>query len=283
MADSPVRLDGWKAIAAHFRRNRSTVIRWAEAGDFPVRRVGGKAGASVWAYAHELDAWLAAGGGAPGEGASGDAPTDTLPDGPASAAVGSREAPTEPATAPLVATWPRFGLPTWTIGAACLILLVMGGAVGAALWFRPPAASARAQFLPADPAVADLYLRARDDWARRTPESLRRSIDEFGAVGAHDPGYAPAYAGLADAYFETSMFDLQPASAWVPKAEAALKIALALDPDNVEANRTLGGLDYYVRRDLAAARRHLGLSLRIAPNDSLTHFQLGVILRDSGD
>lgn len=57
--DAPTRIDGWKAIAAHFRRNRSTVARWAEAGDFPVRRVAGRKGASVWAWTHELDAWHA--------------------------------------------------------------------------------------------------------------------------------------------------------------------------------------------------------------------------------
>src|ERR1700678_1043222 len=61
VTDTPVRIDGWKAIAAHLRRSRNTVMRWAQDGEFPVRRVMGKKGGSVWAYAHELDAWLTRG------------------------------------------------------------------------------------------------------------------------------------------------------------------------------------------------------------------------------
>src|SRR5579862_2382099 len=58
VSDTSVRIDGWKAIAAHFRRDRSTVMRWANGSDFPIRRGPGQKSGSVWAYAHELDAWL---------------------------------------------------------------------------------------------------------------------------------------------------------------------------------------------------------------------------------
>lgn len=51
------RLDGWKAIAGYFRRDRTTVMRWARERDLPVHRLpGGKQG-SVFAYEHELASW----------------------------------------------------------------------------------------------------------------------------------------------------------------------------------------------------------------------------------
>src|SRR5262245_8969696 len=53
----PRRLDSWKAIAAHFRRDVTTVQRWERREGMPVHRhVHDKRG-SVYAIATELDAW----------------------------------------------------------------------------------------------------------------------------------------------------------------------------------------------------------------------------------
>lgn len=61
MADSAGtlgRLDGWKAIAAHFNRNVRTVQRWERAEGLPVHRHSHKKMASAWAYCTELDEWM---------------------------------------------------------------------------------------------------------------------------------------------------------------------------------------------------------------------------------
>ena len=53
----PDRLDSWKEIAAHLRRDVTTVQRWEKRGGMPVHRhVHDKAG-SVYAFSAELDAW----------------------------------------------------------------------------------------------------------------------------------------------------------------------------------------------------------------------------------
>ena len=54
------RLDSWKAIAAYLGRDERTVQRWERKLALPVRRLPGGRGTSVFAYAAELDAWLAA-------------------------------------------------------------------------------------------------------------------------------------------------------------------------------------------------------------------------------
>jgi TolB-like protein len=46
----------------------------------------------------------------------------------------------------------------------------------------------------------ELYLRARQHWHQRTPESLQASIADFEAVIRLDPEYTLAHAGLADSY-----------------------------------------------------------------------------------
>lgn len=57
--DSP-RLDSWKDIARYLQRDAATARRWEKSG-LPVRRVAGRRGNSVYAYAAEIDEWLRAG------------------------------------------------------------------------------------------------------------------------------------------------------------------------------------------------------------------------------
>ena len=51
------RLDSWKEIAAHFRRDIRTVRRWEEEQGLPVHRHMHQRLASVYAFKSELDAW----------------------------------------------------------------------------------------------------------------------------------------------------------------------------------------------------------------------------------
>lgn len=58
------RLDGWKAIAEYLGKDSSTVNRWARGRGMPIHRLPGGKGATVYAYARELDAWLESSGNA---------------------------------------------------------------------------------------------------------------------------------------------------------------------------------------------------------------------------
>ena len=53
-----VRLTTWKQIASFVGRDERTVKRWEETRGLPVRRLPGNGRASVFAYEHELQAWL---------------------------------------------------------------------------------------------------------------------------------------------------------------------------------------------------------------------------------
>jgi len=51
------RLDSWKDISLYLNRNIRTVQRWETLEAMPVHRHGHVAGASVYGYKDELDAW----------------------------------------------------------------------------------------------------------------------------------------------------------------------------------------------------------------------------------
>jgi TolB-like protein/DNA-binding winged helix-turn-helix (wHTH) protein/Tfp pilus assembly protein PilF len=101
--------------------------------------------------------------------------------------------------------------------------------------FDPVAIGSRAH-LPASPEVHEAYLRGRYFLDKR-PDGLDKSIQSFEEAVRLDPNYAPAYAGLADAYgalgWGIALGDASPEIAY-PKALAAATKALELDPNSSE-------------------------------------------------
>ncbi len=57
--DDSDRLDSWKQIADYLAKSERTVRRWSEDEGLPVHRHPHQTRGSVWAYRHEIDAWLA--------------------------------------------------------------------------------------------------------------------------------------------------------------------------------------------------------------------------------
>jgi tetratricopeptide (TPR) repeat protein len=251
MADESVRLDGWKAIAGYVKRDRSTAIRWAQKNGLPVRRIQDAPGGAVFAYKRELDAWLSGGG----EALTGEPPVP---------------APAAPQRTPMR---------TVLAGAGGLALIIAVLALAALA--RPSARASR--LLPEDAAMTRVYLQARDDWAKRTPQSLRAAIAEFGEVIRREPRFAPAYAGLADAYILAPEFADMAQGAAFMKAQAAAQQALALDPDDAGAHRALAFIAYWWRHDISATRREFARALSADPDSAQTHFWFGNILLDNGE
>jgi tetratricopeptide (TPR) repeat protein len=83
---------------------------------------------------------------------------------------------------------------------------------------------------PANAEAYDAYLRGRYSLNRRTEQGLHNALGYFHAATEADPGYAVAYAGLADCYvLMVSTYDISP-EATVVQARAAATKALAFDP-----------------------------------------------------
>src|SRR5256884_1813427 len=91
-----------------------------------------------------------------------------------------------------------------------------------------------------NPEAYELYLKGRFFWNKRTGDDLRKSIEYLKQAIAKDPGYALAYAALADSYGLLRFYGgASPAESVVP-AQAAAKKALELDDSLAEAHASLG-------------------------------------------
>lgn len=277
MAQTANRIDGWKAIAAYFGRDRTTVMRWARDRELPVHRVPGGGSSSVYALKSELDAWLA-------DHPKTDIEEDSTTDGSLPPA-GDEIAPaTRPSSPPALPQKPGFHtkrLVQLGIAVALIASLVFVASPDRSVRTALPAY--RSETLPANPEVAALYLQARDDWAERTSAGLNRAVDGFGKVVSRDPNFAPAYTGLADAYLLAREYDALSDAEAYPRAKAAAQAALAIKPDSHDAARALGFIQYWWENDPASAGISFRKAMRNAPNDAQTHHWYGNILADNGN
>jgi TolB-like protein/DNA-binding winged helix-turn-helix (wHTH) protein len=119
----------------------------------------------------------------------------------------------------------------------------------------------------------ELYLRA-EPLANLPPSDdtkLLKSIQLFEEVIAKDPDFAPAYAGIAEAYanLSASPRSFSPDEAYT-KMRVASEKALRLDPLLAEAHASMG-LVYSRDRDWEAAERAFRRAIQLNPNLSRPH------------
>ena len=116
-----------------------------------------------------------------------------------------------------------------------------------------------------------LYLRGRYFWNKFTPADHLKAIEYFKQAIAEDPGYALAYAGLADTYGASATNGwIQPKEGYL-KAKAAAKKALEIDDVLVNAHATLGAIYMFSDFNWEAAEREYKLAIEQDPNYELTH------------
>jgi TolB-like protein/DNA-binding winged helix-turn-helix (wHTH) protein/Tfp pilus assembly protein PilF len=112
-----------------------------------------------------------------------------------------------------------------------------------------------------------LYLKGRYHWNKRTPDGIQKAIESFQQAIEKDPGYALAYAGLADCYHVPA--NPLPPRKKMPLAKAASMKALQLDDTLVEAHTSLARVLFVYDWDWPAAekefKRAIELNSRYAP------------------
>jgi TolB-like protein/Flp pilus assembly protein TadD len=128
-----------------------------------------------------------------------------------------------------------------------------------------------------NPEAYELYLKGRFFWNKRTGDDLRKSIEYLKQAIAKDPGYALAYAALADSYGLLRFYGgASPAESVVP-AQAAAKKALELDDSLAEAHASLG-LIATEELEVNRAVNELERAIQLNPNYATAHHWLGLAL-----
>jgi adenylate cyclase len=115
------------------------------------------------------------------------------------------------------------------------------------------------------------YLKGRSLLAKREPTEMMESKQFFEKAIAEDPNYAPALAGLADAYFLLGDYWAMPLDEARRKSRELLSRALKLDPDLAEARASLG-LNLESEYRFAEAESEFKRAIDLNPSYAMAHF-----------
>lgn len=127
------------------------------------------------------------------------------------------------------------------------------------------------------PAARDAYLRGLVAWEDRTREGHDNAIVYFRRATAIDPGYAEAYAELAEAYVRIGYFGYRPAEAMFPKAKAAALRSIQLDSTVASAHTALASALIW-EHDFAGAESEYRKAISFEPTNATAHQWYGVLL-----
>jgi DNA-binding winged helix-turn-helix (wHTH) protein/TolB-like protein/Tfp pilus assembly protein PilF len=115
------------------------------------------------------------------------------------------------------------------------------------------------------------YLKGRNYWNKRTTEELRQAIEHFQRAIELDPGYASAYAGLADSYNMLVVYGVRRPHDAFPAAKQAAERALEIDDTLAEAHTSLAFIKFRWDWDRLDAERGFKLAIWHKPNYAPAH------------
>jgi TolB-like protein len=129
---------------------------------------------------------------------------------------------------------------------------------------------------PVDPEAYNLALQGRFFFDRRSRKDLERAVEYFRRSFERDPGYAPAWAGLSEAYARQADNGFVPVADGYRRAREAAEKALALDPQLVDAHLAMGWIQTTYDWDWAAADASFRKALDLEPGSAQTLRSAGI-------
>lgn len=128
----------------------------------------------------------------------------------------------------------------------------------------------------------DLYLRGKFLVEKRTRTDLLIARELFQQAVNKDPGFATAYAGLANTYLLASYRGYQDPGIMLMVAKKHIDTALGLDPYSGESQATLGYW-YHQTFNWGEAEKIYRTSIALDPNQSNVYLWLGLLLEGKGE
>ena len=135
----------------------------------------------------------------------------------------------------------------------------------------------------ANQAAFDAFLKGRYQWNKRNEEGFLKSIEYFKIALAKDPGYAEAWAGLADSYnLSREYYEGHSSNTLAGSGKEAAFRALALDPDLSEAHASLAFYLWRYEWRFTEAESEFHKALDLSPNNAIAHHWFGMFLASRG-
>jgi DNA-binding winged helix-turn-helix (wHTH) protein/TolB-like protein/Flp pilus assembly protein TadD len=126
------------------------------------------------------------------------------------------------------------------------------------------------------------YMKGRYFLNKRTGDGFGKAIEYFEQAIAKDPGYALAFAGVADGYSLLVNYHQSSPEAGFTKAREAATRALQLDDSLAEAHTSLAKIHHLYDWDWEAAEQEFRRAIELNPDYATTHQWYGEYLISMG-
>jgi len=130
----------------------------------------------------------------------------------------------------------------------------------------------------ANPQAHEAYLNGRNEWRKRSAQGMLKSVDYYNQAIELDPGYASAYAGLADSYDTLGFYGIVPPGDAYGKARLAAQKALEIDGGLAEAHAALAEVLLHHDYDWAAAGQEYQQAINANSNYAAAHDEYSIFL-----
>ncbi|MGH7712925.1 MAG: protein kinase domain-containing protein, partial [Gemmatimonadaceae bacterium] len=127
-----------------------------------------------------------------------------------------------------------------------------------------------------------LYLKGRYFWNKRTEANIQIALDYFQQAVDLDPGYALAWAGIADGWISRGWYGRLAPGETYPKAKHAAMRALEFDSTLADAHLSLAHIRFQFDHDWDAAERGYRKAIALNPKHPVAHHWYGGFLTTKG-
>ena len=152
--------------------------------------------------------------------------------------------------------------------ALALTLVMWGGRTNQSAGSHRDAIAQRAPAHPRNVEAWYAYQKGEYLWKARTASAIQNSIGYFQQAVNLDPGYAPAYAGLADAYVLLNFYTGRNRQVSIERARDASGRALSLDSSLAEAHAAQAYIKFYYEWDWPGAEKAFRSAIALDPNNA---------------
>jgi class 3 adenylate cyclase/tetratricopeptide (TPR) repeat protein len=126
------------------------------------------------------------------------------------------------------------------------------------------------------------YLKGRYNWNQRNKEALDKAAGYFRQSLEKDPGYATAYAGLADTYAVLALLEFVAPRDAYPEAKKMVEKALAIDGGLAEAHTSLALIRFQYDWDWPGSEKEFKRAIELNANYAPAHHFYADMLKAQG-
>ena len=119
-------------------------------------------------------------------------------------------------------------------------------------------------------------------WGKKSKDNLTKAIGFFESAIREDSGYALAYAGIADSYFDLASHGLLPSKDCYTRALNSSLQALQIDDALAEAHSSLGSVRFFFEYNWLAAEMEFQRAIELNPGYAPAHAFYAFVLTSKG-